>query len=76
MYVDTLLGCRSAAKKQLTVPTVLDYLSAVKSCFLQAGITFEWPQLAYRLIRGEGSVRRRSGKEAPVSKYPFMPRVA
>lgn len=58
------------------MPTVLDYLSGIKSCFLQAGLTFEWPPLAYRLVRGEGSLRRRAGLEHATTKLPFMPRVA
>jgi hypothetical protein len=75
-FTDSLLSSRSTGKSQLKVSTVYDQLSAIKTCFLQAGEDFTWPQLAYRFVKGESVNRRQLGHERQLVKAPFMPRVA
>lgn len=70
------MSSRSAGNDQLSITTVFDYLSGIKSCFSQAGISFIWPDLAIRLVRTEGSMRRRLGGDISAAKSPFMPRLA
>ena len=70
------MSCRSAGKDQLSITTVFDYLSSIKSCFSQAGISFTWPDLVTRIVKNEGSMRRRLGGDISAAKLPFMPRLA
>jgi hypothetical protein len=76
LFVDSLLAVGPAGKSQLSVSTIFDYMSAIRTCFLQAGVSFVWPEVAYRLVKGEGSRRRRVGLDTSSIKRPFPPRVA
>ena len=57
-FVDSVLSGGPTGKRQLKVPSVLDLLSAIKTCFLQASIPFDWHPTCYRYVRGEAVWRR------------------
>ena len=66
----------SAGHSQLKVSTVFDNLSAIRTCFAQAGVSFTWPERAYKFVKGESVARRQLGVDRPTVKAPFMPRLA